>query len=80
MATYVVGDVQGCCQSLQRLLTACDFHPALDHLVFAGDLIARGPDSLAVMHWVLENQDCVSAVLGNHDLHFLSVASGLKPF
>ena len=79
MATYVVGDVQGCYQSLQRLLTACDFHPVFDHLVFAGDLIARGPDSLAVMHWVLEHQDCVSAVLGNHDLHFLSVASGLKP-
>ncbi len=79
MATYVVGDVQGCYQSLKALLSACQFRPGIDTLIFAGDLIARGPDSLSVMQWVLDHTDSVSAVLGNHDLHFLSVASDLKP-
>lgn len=79
MATYVVGDIQGCFQSLKALLTACQFRAGIDHVICAGDLVARGPDSLSVLQWVLDHQDTATAVLGNHDLHFLSVASGLKP-
>ena len=78
MATYVIGDVQGCADAMHRLLSAIDFDAKRDHLVFAGDLIARGENSLAVMQWVLDHQDSCRAVLGNHDLNFLAVASGLK--
>ena len=78
MATYVVGDVQGCWGAFQRLLSALSFDPKNDHIVFAGDLIARGEDSAAVMQWVLDHHDACSAVLGNHDLNFLAVASGLR--
>ena len=78
MSTYVVGDVQGCATAFNRLLTALAFDPSIDHIIFAGDLIARGDDSLAVMQWVLEHQHACSAVLGNHDLNFLAVASGLR--
>ena len=77
MATYVVGDVQGCYQTF-KLITKFQFDPQNDHLVFAGDLIARGPDSLAVTQWVLEHRDSCSAVLGNHDLNFLAVTCGLR--
>ena len=78
MATYVVGDVQGCWGAFRRLLSALSFDPQNDHMVFAGDLIARGEDSAAVMQWVLDHHDACSAVLGNHDLNFLAVASGLR--
>ena len=78
MATYVVGDVQGCWGAFQRLLSALSFDSKNDHMVFAGDLIARGEDSAAVMQWVLDHHDACSAVLGNHDLNFLAVASGLR--
>ena len=78
MATYVVGDVQGCYQAFQKLIRKLQFDPQIDHLIFAGDLIARGPDSLAVTQWVLEHKDSCSAVLGNHDLNFLAVTCGLR--
>ncbi len=78
MATYVVGDVQGCADAMLRLLKVIDFDTQNDHLIFAGDLIARGEDSLSVMQWVLDHQDSCSAVLGNHDLNFLAVASGIR--
>lgn len=78
MATYVVGDVQGCFASFQALLDTIAFDSTHDRMIFAGDLIARGPQSLAVLEWVLEHPQSAQAVLGNHDLHFLAVASGLK--
>ncbi len=78
MATYVFGDVQGCAGAMLRLLKVIDFNTQRDHVIFAGDLIARGEDSLAVMQWVLDHQNSCSAVLGNHDLNFLAVASGLR--
>ena len=78
MATYVVGDVQGCYQAFRKLITKLQFNPENDHLIFAGDLIARGADSLAVTQWLLEHRDSCSAVLGNHDLNFLAVACGLR--
>lgn len=78
MASYVVGDVQGCWGAFQRLLSALAFNPRKDHMIFSGDLIARGEDSTAVMQWVLDHQSACSAVLGNHDLNFLAVASGIR--
>lgn len=76
MAHYVIGDVQGCRRSLLALVDKIGFRPGVDRITLAGDLIARGPDSLGVMQWVLDHQDCVDAVLGNHDLNFLAVAVG----
>lgn len=75
MATYVVGDIQGCVVQLKQLLDEIHFGPA-DSLWLLGDLINRGPDSLGVMQLLLEMQDQCVTVLGNHDLHFLAMFYG----
>ncbi len=79
MSTYVIGDIQGCYQSFQKLLNKIEFNPRYDQLYLAGDLINRGPESLATMQYILENQDSIKCVLGNHDLHFLAVAHYCQP-
>ena len=76
MATWVIGDVQGCWATLQTLLEAIRFDPAADRLLFAGDLVNRGPDSLAVLRFAVEHD--VGAVLGNHDIHLLACAAGVR--
>ena len=76
MATYAIGDIQGCYQTLIKLLNKIDFQPEKDQLWLAGDMINRGKDSLKTLEFILQNQSSIISVLGNHDLHFLAVESG----
>lgn len=78
MATYVIGDVQGCFDALERLLQHIRFNPEHDQLWFCGDLIARGPDSLTTLNFVKALGPQAKCVLGNHDLHFLASQFGFS--
>ncbi|GHE92055.1 symmetrical bis(5'-nucleosyl)-tetraphosphatase [Thalassotalea profundi] len=78
MATYFVGDIQGCYQELIALLSQVNFNKKHDQLWVAGDMVARGPDSLATIEYLMSLGECVKAVLGNHDLHLLAIIAGHK--
>ncbi len=77
MATYLVGDIQGCLDDLLSLLDQAQFHPNHDELWLAGDLVARGPQSLETLRFVKSLGKSAITVLGNHDLHLLAVAEGI---
>ncbi|MBX9676627.1 MAG: symmetrical bis(5'-nucleosyl)-tetraphosphatase [Methylotenera sp.] len=78
MATYAIGDIQGCYHAFQALLARLSFNPQHDQLRLVGDLINRGSGSLEVLRWCYQHQTSVKVVLGNHDLHALAVAHELK--
>ncbi len=79
MATYAIGDIQGCFNSLTQLTKTIQFDPKQDRLWFVGDLVNRGPDSLHVLRYIRGLGSAAITVLGNHDIFLLAVAAGLTP-
>lgn len=78
MATYAIGDIQGCFHQLKELLVKLDFRSDKDQVWFAGDIVNRGPDSLKTIRFIKSLEDNAITVLGNHDLHLLAVANGRR--
>ncbi|WP_166372042.1 symmetrical bis(5'-nucleosyl)-tetraphosphatase [Psychromonas sp. SA13A] len=75
MATYIVGDIQGCYDELMQLLSLANFDPKNDELWVAGDLVARGPKSLQTLRYLKKLK--AKVILGNHDLHLLATSLGI---
>lgn len=78
MAIYLVGDLQGCYDELQLLLDKVRFDSTQDQLYLVGDLVARGDKSLQCLRFVKSLGSSAHTVLGNHDLHLIATALGIK--
>jgi bis(5'-nucleosyl)-tetraphosphatase (symmetrical) len=78
MALYLIGDIQGCDSALQRLLDKVSFSPSRDTLYVLGDLVNRGPQSAGVVRRLMAYGNAARCLLGNHDLHLLAVAHGVR--
>lgn len=78
MAEYLIGDVQGCFDSLQKLLKEINFSLDKDKLYFLGDVVNRGNKSLETLRFIVKNSENTSMVLGNHDFHLLACALGSR--
>ncbi len=78
MATYFVGDIQGCFDELQLLLQQVHFDTEKDQLWLTGDLVARGPKSLETLRFIKSLGKAAVTILGNHDLHLLAVSQGIS--
>ncbi|MDO5623981.1 MAG: symmetrical bis(5'-nucleosyl)-tetraphosphatase [Pseudomonadota bacterium] len=78
MALYLIGDVQGCDDALGHLLDEIAFSPSRDRVVLLGDLVNRGPASLAALRRVVALGGAATSLLGNHDLHLLAVSQGVR--
>jgi len=75
---FLIGDLQGCREAFDRLLDEIGFSPSRDRLHVLGDLVNRGPDSLGVLQRLRALDDAAVYLLGNHDLHLLVVAAGVR--
>ena len=75
---YLIGDVQGCCSELEALLQGIGFSPSRDRIFVLGDLVNRGPRSLPTLRLLRDLGGSATCLLGNHDLHLLAVAQGLR--
>jgi len=74
MATYAIGDIQGCYDELRHLLKKINFKSDCDTVWFTGDLVNRGPKSLETLRYIKSLEDNAIYVIGNHDLHLLAIA------
>jgi len=75
---YLIGDVQGCRDALDRLLAKIAFTPSRDRIYVLGDLVNRGPESLATLRRLRSFGSSAVCLLGNHDLNLLAVAAGVR--
>ncbi len=78
MAYYAVGDIQGCYEPLVKLLDQVNFDPSKDKLLCVGDLVNRGPKSLKTLKYLMSLGSSCEVVLGNHDIHLLSMIYGIR--
>ncbi|MCE9677853.1 symmetrical bis(5'-nucleosyl)-tetraphosphatase [Shewanella sp. AS1] len=78
MATYFIGDIQGCYDELQAILSKVDFTPSRDELWIVGDMVARGEKSLETLRFIRSLDNAAKPVLGNHDLHLLALHHKIK--